>query len=340
MKRKTQTSSDEFFVDLLRSRIDNDKTSANYVARFVALQKRRGFENATIYDIVANPSRYWVGLTREYPNLSSRKSIVTAIMAVFKYHEHLKDTHETAYDEWKQHHGDLELLKQDHAKHNRLTEKQKDAYVSYDEIRTKFLRMKKGGDPHATKQSSLQYLLLAIVVDIPPTRADLGSLMIATEEINRGDINYVVVLPPKQRSYIVLNRYKTSKTYNRTELELNSRTWLVIRDSVRRYPRVYLFTDTKGKPFSNQEYGQFVQRTFKQLFGKTTGVSLLRHIYVSEELDLAHMSDHERERVAAQMMHSPQTQITTYRYLDDTHSGNEQLHDCECSCKKVSSKMM
>ena len=55
---------------------------------------------------------------------------------------------------------------------------------------------------------------------------------------------------------------------------------------------------------SNDTYGSFVQRTFEQLFGRGTGVSLLRHIYISEKLDFDNMTLEEQDEEARLMLHT------------------------------------
>lgn len=339
---------DEQVLKALETAIDNGNTFHNYKARFATLLKKKGFEKASISAIASTPSKYWAHLREAYKtSVSSRRSMVTAVLAVFKHVPGFRDAHADAYKEWKGRFDELQMVQNDLLKDNRLSERQKEAYVSYDEILAKFLRMKKESDPHATKETSLQYVLLAILLDLPPTRADLGSLLVTTNDPRRGDINYIVLLPPTvpginkpkkpaKNSFIVLNKYKTAKTYHRVDLEISSRTTIVIRDSLRRWPRNYVFTNTKNQPFDNQAYGHYVQRSFDKMFGRRTGMSLLRHIFISEQADLATMSDREREELAAKMMHSTREQATTYRYIDDmTRGRRRQRCECECECTDV-----
>ena len=337
-------------LNSLQTAIQNTNTFNNYKARFATMLKKEGFERSSIAAIAADPDKYWTHLQAAYSaSVSSRRSMVTAILAIFKYVPGFKTAHNTAYVQWKKHFDALQTLQDDLLKDNRLSHRQKQAYVSYDEIRALFLRMKKESDPHATKTTSLHYVLLAILLDLPPTRADLGSLLVTTKELHRADINYIVLLPPKLpserkgksgtqklNSYIVLNVYKTAKTYHRNDLELSPRTTLVIRDSLRRWPRNYLFTNAKNEPFDNHAYAHFVQRSFHKMFGRNTGMSLLRHIFVSEQADLATMSDRDKEELAGKMMHSTREQMTTYRYIDDMKA--RQQCDCSCECKDVITK--
>jgi hypothetical protein len=55
---------------------------------------------------------------------------------------------------------------------------------------------------------------------------------------------------------------------------------------------------------SNNTYSVFVKTTFEQLFGRGTGVSLLRHIYITEKLDFDDMTIEEQETEAKFMLHT------------------------------------
>jgi hypothetical protein len=55
---------------------------------------------------------------------------------------------------------------------------------------------------------------------------------------------------------------------------------------------------------SNNTYSVFVKHTFEELFGRSTGVSLLRHIYITEKLDFDDMTIQEQEDEAKLMLHT------------------------------------
>jgi hypothetical protein len=55
---------------------------------------------------------------------------------------------------------------------------------------------------------------------------------------------------------------------------------------------------------TNDGFSKFVKRVFIKLFGKGTGVTALRHAFISEKVSFDEMDDHELESIARQMMHS------------------------------------
>jgi hypothetical protein len=201
------------------------------------------------------------------------------------------------------------------AKKNKIKEKQKEKYVSTEEVNLKRMEMKKG-DPHGDKIVTQQYVLLTLLCDITPKRSDLGRL-----RVYRGDDpgikteNYIVLRDSKSglESYLVMNVYKTAKTFGRMEEELADETVKVLKESLRRFPRTYVFVGHNGRPYdTNAAYGKFVERTFLELFGKATGTSLWRHIFISEKVK-ADASEDKLEEIANKMLHGVNQQ-RRYRF--------------------------
>ena len=55
---------------------------------------------------------------------------------------------------------------------------------------------------------------------------------------------------------------------------------------------------------SNNTYSVFVKKTFEDFFGRATGVSLLRHIYITEKLEFDDMTLEEQDAEAKLMLHT------------------------------------
>jgi hypothetical protein len=152
----------------------------------------------------------------------------------------------------------------------------------------------------------MQFTLLSVITHLRPKRADLGAVEIYRDDDPRKtDQNYIVLRKPKDGgSYLVMNMYKTSKYYQTVEEDLPEGLVRDIEQSLTRHPRKYLFTKEKGDPMSNNTYSVFVRQTFEELFGRSTGVSLLRHIYITEKLDFDDMTIEERNAEAKLMLHT------------------------------------
>ena len=290
---------EERWAKLLDKTYPNPKTRDNYISRMRGLQAHI---DKPLLEILENPNIYYPQIQRAYPSLTTRKNVLTVFLAMFREDEELAKQKE-AGDRWKKLHDDLARLQGAKVKRSEPEQKQLDNYTSFEEIEVKYQEQKKRAS-HDTLRHSMQYLLLSIVVHLRPKRADLGAVEIYREEDPRiTDRNYVV-LRETGSSYLVMNLYKTSKYYQTVEEDLPEGLVRDINTSVGRWPRKYLFTKEDGTPMSNNTYSVFVKNTFEVLFGRGTGVSLLRHIYITEKLDFDDMTLEEQENEAKLMLHT------------------------------------
>jgi hypothetical protein len=291
--------------ELFTRAFSNEKSRENYISRLRGMIHRIGAK--TVLEVVKDPETWYPKIREAYPSLTTRKNLLTAILVIFREDESLRREDRAL---WKQWHEDLKKHEDARVRRSEPAEKQIAKYTSYEEIEAKYNELREKG-PHATRLDSLQFLLLSILVHLRPKRADLGAVKLFKKDPNRTDINYIVLRPAKEgSSFLSMNLYKTSKHYKKIEEELPEGLVRDLRTSLERWPRSYLFVKdadkkTGGKePMSNDTYGSFVQRTFEQLFGRGTGVSLLRHIYISEKLDFDNMTLEEQEEEARLMLHT------------------------------------
>jgi hypothetical protein len=206
--------------------------------------------------------------------------------------------------QWRAFHDHMNAFQESAYKKHVPDERQLQKYVGFEEIALKYkeISIDRGT---ITQRESQDIVLLSIILSTPPKRADFGMLRVHYEkEPNTPKENYIV-LRSDSPSYITLNVYKTDASYARVDTELPPNTAKDIKDSMRRWPRTYLFESRLGKPFSTKNaYSKYIQSTFKRLFGRKTGVTMLRHIYITEKLDFGKLDDDELEEVAHQMLHS------------------------------------
>jgi hypothetical protein len=132
----------------------------------------------------------------------------------------------------------------------------------------------------------------------------LGSVAIYDKYPTDNKGNYIVL----DDGYIVINNYKTAKHHGKYEELLPIVLINDIRNSIKAYPRDYLFIKEDGLPMCNNTYSAFVKSTFMDLFGRATSLSLLRHIYITEKLDFNKLTIEELEEEAKGMLHTPELQ--------------------------------
>ncbi len=288
---------DQKYLDTLEKKYPNKKTRENYVSRLRALV---GHLETGIQEILNNPDEYYPKLQTVYPSLTTRKNVLTVLLALLREDS---DVTEEQKSRWRTLHENLAKHQDIRVKRSEPEQKQIEQYTSFEEIEAKYDELK-NDRPHATFRSSLQFVLLSVLVHMRPKRADLGAVeLFETTDPNRTDINYMV-LRKKGASYLSMHVYKTSKYYKTVEEDIPAGLLTDIQTSVKRWPRKYLFTKENGDPMSNNTYTVFVKDVFKQLFGKATGVSMLRHIYITEKLNFDDMTMEEQDEEARLMLHT------------------------------------
>ena len=55
-------------------------------------------DNATLHTILINPDTYYPMLQKQYPSLTTRKNLLTPILALYREDDSLARSHATAYE--------------------------------------------------------------------------------------------------------------------------------------------------------------------------------------------------------------------------------------------------
>lgn len=298
----------EFERVLRRAYGAKESTYANYKHRLDFMRDSVFGGTKTIHQILSDPRANYDVLRQRYPNVSTRKNMLTLILALFKHSERLQTELPGVADKWREYHGHMDSFQEAKYRKHMPDEKQLAKYTPFEDMERKYEELRRGEDPHATLNDSLRYVLLSVVTSTPPKRCDYGKMEVHYEEDpdDRSE-NYIVLRRgTSSPSYMVFNRYKTAKVYKRVDQELPKRTTRDIKDSLRRYPRDYLFVNRYGDPFeTNDTFGKYVRRVFHGFFGRDTGVTMLRHIFITEKVSFDEMDDDELGDIARQMMHTP-----------------------------------
>jgi hypothetical protein len=294
-----QEDMEDKYEKILERVFPNEKTRENYASRLRSLVKR--LKVASLQEVLEAPETFYPKMQETYESLTTRRNVITAILVLFREDPDLAPE---LREKWKLYHDTLTRHQEVRIKRSEPEDKQVAKYTSFEEIEAKYGDLKSAAaKPHATRQTSMQFVLLSLLVHMRPKRADLGSVEIYNDaDPATKDQNYIVLR--KRGSFLAMNIYKTSKHYATIEEDLPDAFVSDLRASLKRWPRKYLFVKEDGEPMSNNTYSQFVMRTFKELFGRGTGVSLLRDIYISEKLDFDNMTLEEQEEEARLMLHT------------------------------------
>ena len=301
-----------------------DSTLSNYMVRLRRFQEITGGKE--LYYIMTNPKRCYKKLKETFSDENAtRANYITQITKLYTRNGEMLKDHSKEYNIWK------DYLKKERDevvfryKLNKPTEKQEQNLVSYEDVRKKYEELRKNKSVYEDPKTNLHMVLFGVLINLRPKRADLGNVRILKKAPKDQTAYNYIVLDKSPR--LVLNIHKTADKNHAIIEDINSELYEILLNSLKHYPRKHLFVNRDTKPYEdNRAYSHFVRRMFKKYFGKETGVSLWRHIHVTERINPLTMNEHELEREAKLMGHSVAQQRIVYRWVN-----KNQI--CETTCK-------
>ena len=279
-------------------------TKRVYLTRLRTILSETG---KSIFHVVTRPTEYlaWVSKWSDAP--ATQKSYITAILAVFRHNEGLKEQQAAAYEEWYTAFQEINGTIDERYKNNEPSARQKEGYVPYADIVAKRDALPEGGDDR---------LLLSLYTYLPPLRCDFNRLRIydadpaaaSAPAAEPAELNYIVL--PRRASgganvaLLVLGEFKT-RAHHAEPLrkELPEGLTEQLRLSLHARPRDWVFTDRGGGPYSATSYTKWTGRALARLFGRPLTVSLIRHSFINT-LDMNTLTVAEKEKIAHDMAHT------------------------------------
>lgn len=202
---------------------------------------------------------------------------------------------------------DIQTYKEDTSKQE-MNEKQKEAFVSQDEIRNLLsslkdnatLLYKKKNLTTKDKQEIQQYIILCLTsgVYIPPRRAlDWTAFRIRNAT---ADSNYI------EKNNFVFNTYKGSAQKGRQTIPIPKELKTILNKWITVNEADYLLVDANSNPLTSVKLNQRLVK----LFGTKTGINGLRHSYLSTKFQDSIKQQHElSETMAAMGSSTGQSQV-------------------------------
>ena len=313
--KKYNTSS-----DLLKAIIDAELSQ---VSKRVYLERLRTMVkefDTNVYWIITHPDEVLPWILKKSEVLSTQKSYIIAILAVFKHNDGLKAQLDKYYNTWFTKFSELDKAINDRYKTNEPSERQMNAYVKFDDIVKKRDSLEDG---------TFEKLLLSFYTYIRPLRADFNLVRIynSIDELpkNNEKENYIV-FENKHEATLYLHEFKTQRSHNELKKELPAELIKQLQLSLTKKPREWLFIDKFGKPYkAANSYTRWANRTFQKLFNKPLTITMIRHSYISS-LDQNVLTTLEKEEIAKEMAHSRGMQ-ELYRFVDK--GGNINNNDTQ-----------
>lgn len=342
---------------VLRRKVLNPVTLKTHLSRMSSIKGRMKMRD--FQEVLRHPDKFARAIDGDNPRTAT--NAVTTILAVIKHVDGLVT--QGIRKKWLALHSKLQRAQEAIYRRNQpLNDRQRQNYVSIDEVRAKVAELlahpppptlqhspssstpssyppssstppsfsadaSKGSGPHATLRRSMALLLFAFYAYLTPKRSDLGELRVFRGKgpsprgnIKTYDGNYVV-LPNEEgaEGILVIRKHKTASAMRGSGDIVEAvppKLVRMIETSINKHPRDHVFVDREGHPYSNNSYTKYVIRTFAQHFdGRKAGTALLRHAYVTDQVDFNKMSVEERERIARLMGHDIKMQGLVYKWV-------------------------
>ena len=255
-----------------------------------------------IYDFLKNNiDKIVEHLAEERPNL--RKTKMAVLVSLFGEDVPTGKLREIMLEDANEYNASLRT--------QQMNEKQKENWLSVEEIREIYKKLYKKTSPFLKKQSVskkeyselLELVLLSLYTLIPPRRSqDFCDMKI--RGYNEETDNYY------DGKQFVFHRYKTAKQYGKQTVKPTPRLRNILNKWILLNPHDYLLASFDGHKMSVSRMTLLLNKIFE----KNVSTTMLRHIFIQEQLkDTPRLS--ERDQLAKDMAHSVDQQ-ELYRVMN------------------------
>ena len=215
------------------------------------------------------------------------------------------------------HISELSKLEKKQSEDNKMSEQEKDNYVTWNEILNVYEIIK------TNKKYSEEHLLLSLYILHPPRRLnDYYNMKYMKKKTDNLDEEYnYCLLINKNKKYFTFNNYKTRKELGIQNIEINNELFLILKEYIKKNDikvneRIFKNINTE------MNYVKKIQNIFKEhLNKKNISVNLLRHIYITEKINNKNLTLKERKSIALLMAHNLHQQ-DAYRYIEEETNKN------------------
>ena len=246
-----------------------DYTIKQYIKYYINVSKILKKSPTTRWLMTTKPEDVFKTLKENYEN-SSMSPIITSLIKILY-----------ASNEEKLAKEYIELKKTIPIKAlNTKTEKQKKNWISKDEVFKLLDELKEKVKIKPSFVNYRQYLILLIITKTP-LRNDLAGVLMVDKIKDTKDIknNYYV----KDDGLLILNHYKTAKSYGQKKIPFNKEVQDTILDFHKLFNNKYLISNENGEELTPSAMSKLLIRLFKKRFNKNIGTQMLRHIMLDNE---------------------------------------------------------
>lgn len=305
-KRRPWTAAEKELIDVLSTKSDGrDELSPQTITSYENLYRMlTATTGKDLGESITQANASHEKLKSKYKAVSTRKSIVTAVNALITRHPDIVDKKATTL--WRGYQKSLKMLDNFHRNNNVATPALLEKTVDIKATKAKADDL--GKTTFYEVRESMRHLILLMMTDMPPKRADFGELRVHTRRPRKENEGNYVVVPSTGAVTLVLNEFKTAKSHDPIKETLPKSVADALRKSLKQFPRDYVFVGRDDEPMKPEAYGKFVTSTFEMHTGKKAGVTALRRAYITQMVDTKTMTMEQLEAIATSMGHTTKEQ--------------------------------
>ena len=225
---------------------------------------------------------------------SSKRKTILAALVVFT------EGNEKVADQYRKKMLDDKNKYDDEQKDQKMSDTQRENWVSQDEVKKLYDQMDKENRPLLSREKlndrefqQLQNFVILALYHLQAPRRLKDYTEMKLRNIDEEKDNYV------KKNNLVFNVYKTAKTHGREEIAMNPKLKFILTKWKVLNPHEYTLVGLTGKKLSSSQ----LQQRLNQILGKKASVNILRHSFLSEKYkDLPAVR--ELEKRAEEMGHT------------------------------------
>lgn len=262
-------------IDFMKKADLSESSIKTYMGNFRKLNGKLQIKNL---NFIKNPDDVLEKLSG-LQNTTIRNYMI-AICTILKHFPDKKKLYNKYYEILKRMNKKFE----DDAKKNEMTDKQKENFIEWDDVKEIYEELKKkvGDIKNVTKEkynTILDFVILSLYVLIPPRRnKDWLEMKIVKDKKDADDVkfNYFVLDDKK----FIFNNYKTAKTEKGHVMDVPDDLFDVLKYYLKHRPHdnEFLLVNYNGDRINNVNG---ITIRLNKIFGKKISSSMLRHIYLT-----------------------------------------------------------
>ncbi len=248
-------------------------------------------------------------LRENYGNIQTQKSFITAIITILNAHKLNSDMYVSHQKEI------TNIVNRIYSEHKRNA-KQDENFVSIDELKSVIPFYEKAFNKATGKQKYdlMKKWIIAFIyvgdMKNPPFRLNYSCDIVKKADYEEYSRENYLVLKKGEPEFFHFGNHKTANKTGIKRIRVGDKLkealkiWLKHNKS-----KEHLLLNDRGEKMSNHTLGVFISKVFEPL-GKHITINDLRHIFISELLDIDYEMSKKRRLLAARMGHSIEVQET------------------------------